>query len=599
METSTARLRGDDEYRDGLRTDVREILSATTSTHLLTEFGILSDEPLGAGVLRRLASRMAPAPAKAVGLEALLGNLIAPADAELFAHLEPAHFEAWAEALLKGSTDAYDRTQLASAIIILATRVAGIGVEARLSERMPTLEAWNSPFIELSRRLDRFAEAYVQREGHEALADGTLGVIVSCRAQVLRFRAEKELLGTTLHLSSASLRMLQQLERLEQLVECTSPERRARAVAALGLSLSDEVCRRRPVQHFVGQKLDLLAYVVIGHAAQKGDKYAVRTRGEYLGFWGKSLFGGLLVAIFASLKLHLSHEALAPAPQAFIYGLNYAVCFALIYLLGATLATKQPALTASRIADALEEGPEHESFPELVRAIWRSQFISFLGNILGAASFAIVVAVAVEQITGGPLISHEEALTLAEKIHPFRSGSIWYAAIAGVMLSSAGFFAGFVDNGVVFHRVADRVAAGGGIFRLLPSRLRRRVASRIEKKSGALAGNILLGFMLGSAGVAGMVLGIPLDIRHIAFASSHGGLAVFYAPELHSAAALFMVIASVSIIGFVNFIVSFALTLTVAVNARRLDGVGWRSGLKGLLRLAKSNPIGFFLPVGR
>lgn len=599
LEASTRRIRSDDEYRDRLRDEVRTLMSSSSSTHLLTEQGILSDEPLGAGVLTRIGRRMAPAPPKQQGLGVMLRDLLSPADRVLFAELEPDHLEDWVAALLGDSSGWDDRSQLASALVILATRVAGAGVDHRLSERMPSLEAWNSPFVVLSRVVDQFAEAYVTGAGHDKHADGTLATIDRCVAQVTRFRAEKAQLGTTLYLSSASLRMLQQLQRLRLLVRCTLPEQRACAVATLALALGEHVCRPFPVRHFVREKLDLLAYLVVGHAAQKGSKYVVRNARDYFGFWGKSLFGGVLVAIFACIKLHLSHEGLAPAPQALIYGLNYAICFALIYVFGATLATKQPALTASRIADALEEGPEHESFPELVRAIWRSQFVSFLGNIVGAALFATAIAFAFAAAVGQTLISDAEARALADKMHPLRSASIWYAAIAGVMLSTAGFFAGFVDNAVVFHRVADRVRAGGGVFRVLGRRLREVLAQRIEAHTGALSGNVLLGFLLGSAGAVGVMLGLPFDIRHIAFASSHGALALLYAPELVTPADVAVVLASISVIGFVNFVVSFTLTLAVAINARRLDGVDWRSGLRSVVRLALRSPFSFFLPFGR
>lgn len=596
---STSRIGTDPEYARQLRGEVRSLLSATTSTHLLTELGILSDEPLGTGIVRRIGSRVAPAPARARWLESSLGALVGPGDAPVFAAIEVEDLGAWVAALIEGQTDWEVRRPFASAMVILATRVAGAGVEVRLSERLPQLEAWNSPFVELSRVIDSFAEAWVGAGDLETDPRGALEAIARCVAEVCRFREQKEELGTTLHLSSASLRMLQQLERLRLLVECTCTQYRARAIAALGLGVLEEVCRRGPIRHFVRQKLDLLAYLVVGHAAQKGEAYAVRSSREYWSFWARSLLGGTIVAFFALAKLHLSHESLAPVPQALVYGLNYAVCFVLIYVFGATLATKQPAFTASRIADALEEGADYESFPELVRAIWRSQFVSFLGNILGAATVAVAIALVFASATGQPLVDPDEALLLADKAHPLRSGAVWYAAIAGVMLSVAGFFAGFVDNAVVFHRVADRVMAGGGVFRALPDRIRAPLAARIEKSTGGLAGNVLLGFLLGSAGTIGMMLGLPFDIRHIAFASSHCALALLYAPGLHTASAALVVVASVCVIGLVNFVVSFGVTLAVAIDARRLDGIDWRSGLRGVVRLAKSDPVGFLMPVRR
>jgi site-specific recombinase len=289
---------------------------------------------------------------------------------------------------------------------------------------------------------------------------------------------------------------------------------------------------------------------------------------------------------------------MAPVPQALLYGANYAVCFALIFLLGATLATKQPALTASRLADALASGPGYSPlFVERVRAIWRSQFVSFLGNIAGAGVFTIVFAYAFQRATGHALVGDAEAQKLAAKLHPWQSGTMAYAAIAGVMLSAAGFMAGFIDNAMVFHQVSERVRGGGGVFWLVPGeQLREALARRVEASAGALSGNVILGFMLGSAGAFGAILGIPFDIRHIAFGSSHTALALWQVPSSFSLWDVALLFVSVAGIGFINFLVSFSITLAVAINARRLEGVDWRAQMASLWRLMRAEPLSFLLP---
>lgn len=596
LRASTERMRREPAHREALRAELRALLEATTSTHLLTEVGILSGDSIAAGALHRVGARVAPAPPRGPELEHVLRSLFSPADAAALASADIVELSVWAGVLLEETTDWDDRGELASALVILATRVAGAGLDARLSERMPSLEAWGSPFIELSRLIDHYAEAYV-RDAHAPLTEATLACIDRCTERVQAFRSEKQTLGTTLYLSSASLRMLQQLRRLRLLVGFTLDDERAGASAELTHALACELGRRWPTAHFIAEKLELLAYLVIGHAAQKGDKYAVRRPSEYWGFWKKSLLGGLLVGIFASVKIHLTHEGLAIVPQAFVYGANYALCFALIYVFGGTLATKQPALTASRLAESLEAGAGPEPFAELVRAIWQSQFVSFLGNIAGAAACAAIVALCVAEITTVDLVSPAEATALAKKMHPLQSGTIWYAAVAGVMLSTAGFIAGFIDNAVVFHRVADRVRAGSGVFGLLPLRWRPAAAERVEQHTGGISGNVVLGFMLGSAGAVGIILGLPIDIRHIAFASAHGALALMYAPGLLTAAGVATVVLSALTVGLVNFLVSFGLTLGVAVQARRLDGVDWRAGRRELWRLFRTRPLRFLLPL--
>ena len=586
---STERLSNDD-YRGRLQEEIAAEFSPLVVTYMLTDVGILSDEPLFSGLWRRVGALIAPAPNQALDeLTALVDHKTASAIAGLDVHALSEWFGA-----IDDATTVIDRATWASAMVILATRIAGAGLEARLLERIPSLTQWGSPFVTLSRVVDHFAERYLGDEHHDTI-EATVGYIDDCLTQVAEFRLRKQELGTTLHLSSASLRMLQQLRRLRQLVRATDPTSRPMALAHLTRDLARARARSSPTAHFLDEKLELVAYLTVGHAARKGEKYAVWARDEFWGFWRKSAFGGLIVAVFGSAKLHLTFDGLAIAPQGFLYGLNYALCFVLIYVLGASLATKQPAFTASRLAESLEDGPEHESFPELVRAIWRSQFVSFLGNIVGAALCSFLLVVAYVEITGREFINPEESVHLLKKMHPLQSASIWYAAVAGVLLSLSGFLAGFVDNAIVFHRVADRVRARRGVFAVLLRSLAEPVAERVDQKSGAIASNAALGFMLGAAGGLGVILGLPFDIRHVAFASSHTAIALYYSPDV-SPQTVGIAGAAVAIIGFVNFVVSFGLTLAVAVQARRVAGTEWRSGFRGVARLFRRDPMGFLLP---
>ena len=54
---------------------------------------------------------------------------------------------------------------------------------------------------------------------------------------------------------------------------------------------------------------------------------------------------------------------------------------------------------------------------------------------------------------------------------------------------------------------------------------------------------------------------------------------------------------SVAVIGLVNFLVSFSITLGVAIAARRVQGHAWRDRLSSVWRLARARPLAFFLPL--
>ena len=109
-------------------------------------------------------------------------------------------------------------------------------------------------------------------------------------------------------------------------------------------------------------------------------------------------------------------------------------------------------------------------------------------------------------------------------------------------------------------------------------------------------GNFLFGCMLGSTGVIGTILGLPLDIRHIAFASANLGYAVTgFAFELPLTTLLWAGL-GVTLIGATNLGVSFALALRTALGAR---GIRFEHGgalLVALWQRFRRTPRDFLLP---
>ena len=121
-------------------------------------------------------------------------------------------------------------------------------------------------------------------------------------------------------------------------------------------------------------------------------------------------------------------------------------------------------------------------------------------------------------------------------------------------------------------------------------------AAYIERNLGALAGNFLFGIMLGSMGTLGYILGLPLDIRHIAFASANfiqGLMCINGGPEIGLAIVSFL---GVLCIGLTNLFVSFTLTIIVALRARRVRFEQWKPLAKLVLTHFLTRPSDFFWP---
>ena len=122
-----------------------------------------------------------------------------------------------------------------------------------------------------------------------------------------------------------------------------------------------------------------------------------------------------------------------------------------------------------------------------------------------------------------------------------------------------------------------------------------KFANYIQTNLGALAGNFLFGIMLGSMGTIGFILGLPLDIRHIAFASANfiQGLMTIGSPDIGLITVSFL---GVMLIGLTNLFVSFTLTIIVALRARRVRFAQWKPLAKLVMTHFLTRPSDFFWP---
>lgn len=101
--------------------------------------------------------------------------------------------------------------------------------------------------------------------------------------------------------------------------------------------------------------------------------------------------------------------------------------------------------------------------------------------------------------------------------------------------------------------------------------------------------------MLGTAGIVGILLGLPIDIRHIAFSSANLGYAlVAFDFELPLKTVLWAGF-GVALIGLTNLTVSFALALWVALKARGVVFTQKRELLRSVRARLRAAPFSFFV----
>jgi len=509
--------------------------------------------------------------------------------------------------------------QMLEALLVVAYRVGGIGVEEEFGRLGEEFAGYAPRFRGLARAAQRFADAFrskLEDAGRPFEDEDELLVMVDqCEEVLERARRASMRLGTSLHLTYLMRRTAQSLRRIATLARLLAARYRyddsaaGREAALVGWSeLVRESLRseneRGSVRQHLSKGIALLALRVTDNAAKTGEHYVADSREEYFSMWRSAAGAGLIIGAMALLKIFTSKLDLALIGFATLYSLNYGLGFVLIYMLHLTIATKQPAMTAQTIAGylggvghgaAVLRKAEIEQVVDLIVAVARSQFAAIVGNVAVALPTAIALSLLLAQWKGAPIIDVGKAAHLLDDLSPV-GWAIPHAAVAGVFLFLSGLISGYFDNKASYARIGERVAR----LRWLAGTDRaERISAYVEQNLGGLMGNFLFGCMLGTAGTIGIITGLPIDIRHIAFSSANFGYAlVAFDFELPWQTVLWAAL-GVALIGLTNLTVSFVLALWVALKARGVVFTQKRELLRSLWQRFRAAPLGIFVAPDR
>jgi site-specific recombinase len=501
--------------------------------------------------------------------------------------------------------------QMLEALVVLAHRVSAMGAEPELTRLSPDLLRHESPFFALAAETQRFADAYrrsLDDPGAPCEDERQALVLVDqCREVLRRVRRTALSRGTSLRLTYVLRRAWQSLERIESLAHVVAARFRPDSAEAalthwnalIGTAIRAEN-ERRGIRRQFSRLAGILALRVTDNAAQTGEHYIAANRADYLAMWRSAMGAGLIIGVLALAKILAAKLGWPPLDQAFVYSMNYALGFVLIYLLGLTIATKQPAMTAQTLAAAIAEMDAAKGdlgkLVDLVTAVGRTQLAAIFGNVTIAFPVALALGWGLGHAAGHPFIDAAKAAHLLDELDPLRSLAVPHAAVAGVCLFLSGLISGYFDNLAVHDRIPERVARLPWLRRLAGAARAERLGEFARHNLGGLAGNFFFGIMLGSIGTVASLFGLPIDIRHIAFASANLGYALVALEFAVPWQTVLWCSIGVALIGLTNLGVSFALALWVALKARGVAFGRTRELLRLLARELVARPGRFVLP---
>jgi site-specific recombinase len=187
-------------------------------------------------------------------------------------------------------------------------------------------------------------------------------------------------------------RMEKYLSRLELLVKVFfSTQDQERATLLLLANLVKSNHERRSVRAFLKHNLHMLSRKIVERTGVSGEHDITQTTKEYWQRFFSAVGGGVLTAFTNLGKFAVSKSNPAPFFEGLFSWINYSGSFLTMQMLHFTLATKQPSMKASALASHLKEGSNPQEFSLLVARIFRSQFISALGNIGAVIPSALII----------------------------------------------------------------------------------------------------------------------------------------------------------------------------------------------------------------
>lgn len=480
---------------------------------------------------------------------------------------------------------------LNSSIVALISRVVSTGLDHNILSLLDQLGIERDCISDLSVQLGTFTQDPSQYQGLETYLSEVDEVM-----QELRDKKGK--VGTSLHLTAITQEIKDIISRCQALLLLRSDLNDTDSWKALIGQYLIHHTSKNSLRRYFNAHTDLLALEIVEHTSQKGESYVAESKAEYKKFFVKGLKGGAIIACFALFKVILDKNFNSEIPSALAFSINYATCFILVKILGGTIATKQPAMTASTITKYIDKDNDLEiddvdSVVSLVRMVSRSQFVSLIGNFTMALLMAIAIGLGLKYGLGDFPVDNSKAGKLMKSVLPFAGGGVIYAAIAGIFLALSGFISGYFDNKVLASKIPYRLLHHRRLGKLTSTKFRTAMGSWIQANLGTIAGNVALGFMLGMAWLLTYVLPFPVDIRHIAFSSSNVGYAMV--TGLYGIQQVAVAMAAVLLIGTVNFVVSFSLTLILAFKSRHLPLGGILSVVVASAKDFIRDPLSYFL----
>jgi site-specific recombinase len=592
------------ELQTRFRAAWQKMLAELNSVSFFVEPGVPTQNALLPEATRRLFQRLLPSAREQTDAARIFTAVFASPravhrflelDPEIFARLiaifwDPRGFEVFPTV----------REGIQEALRLLASRVAGRGSFPGVRQRSTTRGVEESPFYRLIFATEKFIEPPTT-EALGAHKERWLEAVYACRGELALVRIHMEDAGVSTGLVFDLSVMDAALDRMELLAALLARSTdKVKAARQLLDTLFSGLLADTRVSALMRQNLNMLARKTVERTGHSGEHYIAQSRREYWHMWGAAIGGGLVTVFTAAIKLHIVGQTWPPFVEGFLVGTNYAISFLILQIFGLALATKQPSMTAATLADIIRRNRGEErrdKIAEFAASISRTQLAAAMGNVLAVSAGAVVFNLIWQATYGTAYLPTQQAEHVYLSLRPIASGTIFFAAITGVLLWLAALIGGWCENFAIYNRIPEAIAQHPLGHRIGTERM-KRLGDWVDRVVAPWSNSIALGYLMGFTPELAHFFGIPLDVRHVtlntgmfAFSAASFGLMAFRQWWLYSA------IGGIAIMFVLNLGVSFSIASIVALRAYDVGRSEQLSILRSAFRQILQSPLQFLVPV--
>ena len=612
FEVFLAYLKNNEEIKNNFRDYLFILFSNKSFAKALTDANILSENAFFPELKKRISYKFLPPVEDENTVSYIISKVLfnPKSDSNYIKNINPEDGSEFFKLMEieKISTLPKVKKELLISANILALRSVGNALEAGIAKMVPEYKNFDNPFVALQSELDSLIGRFkkdkdLQIDSKDVDYKQIKIYLQQCLDFVDKAFKNASKFGISSKINQSLLKIRQQLRRIQDIIPILVVDNEEDVLTNSKNLVSNTLkynSHRNNVRELIDDSTRLISHLITSHTAETGTHYIATSSKEYLKMFWKASGGGIIVGFLCIFKMMMSYSHGSEFSHAVLYSLNYAFGFIIIYLLGFTLATKQPAMTAATMAKVLSDESSSEKnykeFANLVAKLSRTQFIAFVGNVLWSFPVALAIIYGMDWF-----LEKNFAVAKADKLlkdlNPIESKAILHACIAGFFLFISGIISGNISNSSIFNQVPERISQSPFLNQVIGAKNSKKLSDFYTKHWAGIISNFWFGIFLGVIAPLGVFLGLDLDIRHITFSAGNFALALYGKGFDIDTYTFVISLVTIFLIGAFNFIVSFGLSMLLAFRSRKVNFGELTIIYKTILKYFIKNPLRFFIPL--